>query len=214
MQSIPLYQWHRLTVYCGISAFTAYFLAAFAPLPDKVALILAFSFGPLFMLCSVGLFYVLKEWKDSINLRIAALFNIVATALVTLMLVVQLTGHAFHERYQGLERGSVSTEQLNWIFKEVNAVQLGMDVAWDIFISAGTFLFALVMFNHPLINKIISVLGMVFSVVLLGFNFTYFPEPPAEAGSMDFGPLVALWYLALMLWLIVQRKKFQTDRTI
>ena len=89
-----------------------------------------------------------------------------ATALVTLMLVVQLTGHACHEHYQGLERGTVSAEQQNWIFKEVNSVQLGMDVAWDIFISAGTFFFALVMFNHPIMNKIISAMGMVFSVLL------------------------------------------------
>lgn len=210
MQTISINQWNKLTIYCGLSAFISYFLAAMAPLPDKIALLLAFSFGPLFMLTSVGLFYVLKHWKDSINLRIAALFNIVATAMLTMMLVVQLTSQEFHQQFKMSDRGNVSEEQLKWIFMEVNSIQLGMDLAWDIFISVGTFFFALVMFNHPKMNKIISVLGMVFSLLLLGFNLTYFPEPPGEIGSIDFGPFVAIWYIVLTIWLAIKRNSIVT----
>lgn len=209
MQTIPIQQWHRLAVICGLSAFGSYFLAAFAPLPESISIILAFAFGPLFMLSSVGLFYTLKQWKDSINLRIAALFNIVATAMVTMMLVVQLTSQDFHQQFKLADRGTVSEEQLRWIFREVNAVQLGMDIAWDIFISVGTFMFAWVMFKHPAINKVISILGMTFAALLLGYNLTYFPEPPVEAGSIDFGPFVALWYIALFVWLIIKRTSFR-----
>jgi hypothetical protein len=210
MQTISIKQWNRLTIYCGLSAFISYFLAAFAPFPDKISLLLAFAFGPLFMLSSVGLYFVLKQWKDSINLRIAVLFNTVATAMLTMMLVVQLTSQEFHQQYKMANRGSVSEEQLKWMFKEVSSVQLGMDLAWDIFISIGTFFFALVMFNHPKMNKVISILGMVFSVLLLGFNLTYFPEPPGEIGSIDFGPFVAIWYIVLMVWLAIKRKAIIT----
>lgn len=56
MQTISIKKWHRLTVGCGTSAFISYFFAAFAPLPEKIAVLLAFAFGPLFMLASVGLF--------------------------------------------------------------------------------------------------------------------------------------------------------------
>ncbi len=213
MQTISIKQWHRLTVYCGISAFTSYFLAAFAPFPEKISLFLAFAFGPLFMLSSVGLFYLLKHWKDSINLRIAVLFNTVATAMLTMMIVVQLTSQDFHQKYKLADRGSVSEEQLKWIFKEVNSVQLGMDLAWDIFISIGTFFFALVMFNHPKMNKVISILGLIFSALLMGFNLTYFPEPPGEVGSVDFGPFVAIWYLVLMFWLAIKHKTMNAENT-
>ena len=206
MQPISIKQWHRLAVLCGISAFLSYFAAAFGPLPDKLSLLLAFAFGPLFMLSSVGLFFLLKSWKDSINLRIALLFNTVATSMVTMMLVVQLTGQEFHKLYKTADRGGVSEEELKWIFKEVNSVQLGMDLAWDIFISLGTFFFSVAMFNHPKMNKVISTLGMLFSVLLLGFNLAYFPEPPGEAGSIDFGPFVAIWYLILMGWLAFKHK--------
>lgn len=208
METISVKQWHRLAIYCGIAAFLSYFLAAFAPFPDMVALLLAFAFGPLFMLSSLGLFYLLKPWKDSINLRIAVLFNIVATAMLTMMLVVQLAGQEFHWQYKASDRGSVSEEQLKWMYKEVNSVQLGMDIAWDIFISLGTFFLGWVMLNHPKTNRIIGILGMLFSVLLLGFNLTYFPSPPVEVGSIDFGPFVALWYLVLMGWLAIKHKRF------
>ena len=213
MQTISIKQWHRLAVYCGISAFTSYFLAAFAPFPEKISLLLAFAFGPLFMLSSVGLFYLLKHWKDSISLRIAVLFNTVATAMLTMMIVVQLTSQEFHQQYKAADRGSVSEEQLKWIFKEVNSVQLGMDLAWDIFISIGTFFFALVMLNHPKMNKVLSILGLIFSVLLLGFNLTYFPDPPGEVGSIDFGPFVAIWYLVLMVWLTIKHNTINSENT-
>jgi len=214
MQTISIKQWHRLAVYCGISAFTSYFLAAFAPFPEKISLLLAFAFGPLFMLSSVGLFYLLKRWNDSISLRIAVLFNTVATAMLTMMIVVQLTSQEFHQQYKAADRGSVSEEQLKWIFKEVNSVQLGMDLAWDIFISVGTFFFALVMLNHPKMNKIISILGLIFSVLLLGFNLTYFPDPPGEVGSIDFGPFVAIWYLVLMVWLTIKHNTINSENKV
>lgn len=131
--------------------------------------------------------------------------------MVTMMLVVQLASQEFHHQYKAADRGSVSEEQLKWIFKEVNSVQLGMDLAWDIFISIGTFFFAIVMIYHPKMNKIISILGLICSVLLLGFNLTYFPEPPAEAGSIDFGPFVAIWYLVLFIWLIIKKTSINSE---
>lgn len=206
MQTIPIKQWHRLATGCGLAAFASYFLAAFAPLPEKISVLLAFAFGPLFMLSSAGLYFVLKNHRDSVNLRIAALFNIVATAMLTLMLVVQLTSQAFHQQYQQASAGSATAVQLSWMFKEVNTIQLGIDLVWDIFISIGTFFFALAMFRYPHMNKLISLFGMLFAALLLGFNLAYFPSPPAESGAVDFGPMVAIWYLLLMSWLLAKRK--------
>jgi hypothetical protein len=208
MNSISVKQWKNLTISCGLFAFASYFLAAFAPLIDNIVVILAFAFGPLFMLSSLGLYYILRNLRDTIILRIAILFNIVATAMVTMMLVVQLTLQEFHRRFKGSNDLGVSHEQLKWIFKEVNAVQLGMDLSWDIFISLGTFFFSLAMFRIPQMNKIISTLGMIFSFLLLTFNIIFFPEPPTEGGSIDFGPFVAIWYITLFGWLLAKKKSF------
>lgn len=206
MNSISNKHWKNLTIYCGFGAHVSYFLAAFAPLIDTIAIILAFAFGPFFMLSSLGLYYFLKKFNDTIILRIAILSNIVATAMVTMMLVVQQTLQEFHQRFKNSEDLGVSQEQLKWIFKEVNAVQLGIDLCWDIYISMGTFFFSLSMLKIPRMNKIISTLGMLFSFLLLTYNIIFFPEPPSEVGSIDFGPFVAIWYIFLFGWLLMNKK--------
>ena len=204
---IPLKSWIRFAVICGFAAMVSYSLAIFAPLPEKASLILAFAFGPFFMLGSLGLYRIGQFWKNSLSLQVGALFNIVGTAFATMMLVVQQTVFSFHDQFKNADRGTVTAEQLKWIFREVNSVQLGMDLAWDVFISAGTFCLALGYWGHPVMGKVIPAIGMLVGVLLLGFNMASFPVPPGEAGSIDFGPLVALWYLVVTIWILIKRKK-------
>jgi len=205
--SLPIGSWVRFTIINGFASVVCYLAAAFIPLPEILSLLLAFLFGPFFMLSTLGLFFIIKSWKASLALYSGTLFNLVATAFVTLMLVVQQSVFAFHDQFKSDPGKAVSDEQLKWIFKELNSVQLGMDVAWDIFISAGTFLLALTMLRHPVFGKIFSVTGMLVSLALFSFNLYSFPQPPSEAGSIDFGPFVSLWYLALTIFMLIKRSK-------
>lgn len=206
--SIPTAAWRRFTVFNGFAAMASYTAAAFASLPERISLLLAFAFGPFFMLASLGLYRLGRAWKDSIALQAGALFNLAGTALVTLMLVVQQTSFAFHRQFRAADRGTVTEEQLKWIFKEVNAVQLGIDLAWDVFISAGTFLLALGLLRHPAFRTALPLLGMLVAILLLGFNMASFPVPPDEAGSIDFGPMVAAWYTLMTGAVAVQKRRF------
>jgi hypothetical protein len=208
ISTIPISNWVRFTIITGLATIISYASAVFVPLPELIGLILAFAFGPLFMLASIGMFNIIRQWRTSISLQVAILFNIVGSALVTLMLVVQQTLFAFHDKFKAEDRGNVTDDHLRWIFKEVNSIQLGIDMAWDIFISAGTFFFAVAIWRHPVFGKVFSVTGIIASMLLIIFNLAYFPMPPGEAGSIDFGPLVALWYLALTIWIIVKRNWF------
>ena len=207
--NILLRSWVRFTLINGLAAILAYTSALFVPLPEKVAIILAFSFGPFFMLAAFGLYRMIQAWKDSIILQVGTVFNIVGTAFATMMLVVQQTSFAFHERFKTQDLGTVTSDQLKWMFQEVNSIQLGMDMAWDIFISAGTFFLALSFYGHPILKRSFSISGMLVALLLLSFNLAYFPMPPGEAGSIDFGPFVALWYLAITIWILVKRNSFQ-----
>lgn len=206
MPLISSRQWWLAATTCGLCTWICYGLAAFAPLPDAVGRLLAFAFGPMLLVFSYGFFQLLRPRANSIVLHLALLFNLVATALLTLMLMVQQASFAFHAQYLGTDRGSVTREQLDWIFKEVNAVQLGIDLAWDLFISVGTVLFSLSMWKHKGFGKLLPLLGVISGLLLFGFNMTYFPEPPVESGSIDFGPFVALWYLVVTLWMMFRLK--------
>ncbi len=79
------------------------------------------------------------------------------------------------------------------------AVWLGLDVAWDVYIGLGTLCFAVASCSHPRIGRIVGVAGVLIAVGLLALNFYTFPEPPAEVGLVDLGPLVGLWYLLVTI---------------
>jgi hypothetical protein len=207
-RAIGIRAWLNFAIATGFAAVLSYTGAIFIPLHETISLTLAFLFGPFFMASSLALFHLLKNYSDTIALRIGVLFNIVGTAMVTLMLVVQQTSFAFHDRFKTEDRGTVSDEQLRWIFREVNAIQLGMDLTWDIFISIGTLCFAVAMWKHPVFGKAISLLGVLLAILLLAFNMAYFPTPPADAGSIDFGPFVASWYTLITCWSLARRKMF------
>lgn len=207
MAAIPLYKWLRFSVVCGFATSLSYISAVFMPLPEKVSLFLSFVFGPLFMLASYSVYYIISPWKDSIFLRAGVLLNIAGTAALTMMAVVQQSSFLLHDKFKTGEHDGISNEQLKWMFKEVNSIQLGMDVTWDIFISSGTFLLAFSLYGHPVFKRLFSVIGMLLALLLFGFNLAYFPIPPGSSGSIDFGPMVATWYLLFTIWVLIKRNK-------
>ena len=79
------------------------------------------------------------------------------------------------------------------------AVWLGLDVAWDIYIGVGTLLFGAAAYRHEWFGKIIGASGVVIAVMLLSLNLGTFPVPPANAGLFDAGPLVGIWYFVVTL---------------
>ncbi|MBD0333312.1 MAG: hypothetical protein ICV66_11715, partial [Chitinophagaceae bacterium] len=200
-KTISVDKWLPFTLFTGFTAFVCYFIAIAGFLPYKISILCAFAFGPLLMLALLGMYHICKDWKNSLWLQSAVVFNIVATAFVTMMFVVQQSMFLFHDKFVLQPQPTVTPEQLKLMLKEVNSVQLGMDVAWDIFICAGTFLLALSFWGHPALKKFFLAIGMVLSVLALAFNMWYFPVPPGETGSIDFGPFVALWYIIMLLLL-------------
>jgi len=56
----------------------------------------------------------------------------------------------------------------------------------------GTVFFSVAMLRHPRLGRAFGIPWFVIGVVLLVLNFSTFPTPPTEAGSVDLGPLVGL----------------------
>jgi hypothetical protein len=82
------------------------------------------------------------------------------------------------------------------------AIWLGLDVAWDAFIGIGTVCFALAMFRHPRFGAIFTVLGIGIGTGLLALHLYTFPTPPQNAGLIDLGPALGLWYsvVTIQMW--------------
>ncbi|MDH3198988.1 MAG: hypothetical protein OEO21_12195, partial [Candidatus Krumholzibacteria bacterium] len=58
------------------------------------------------------------------------------------------------------------------------------------------------MLRHPRFGKAMGIAGLFLGAAVAGLNLLTFPTPPAEAGLVDVGPAIGLWYLAatILMW--------------
>ena len=178
-------RWIRLAIGLGIATSVVYPSLIFLPLSQLLTIALAAAVGPLLGLASLGLYRFLRLHQPSVSAQLAAACNFLGGALFSTMLLVQL---AVRLRAVGQP-----------IDRQVVAVWLGLDVAWDVYIALGTALFAWAMWSHPRLGRGFAISGILLAVLLLAFNFYSFPEPPGESNLIDLGPFVGLWYLAVTI---------------
>jgi hypothetical protein len=177
-------QWIYFGIVAGLWACMAYPVMLLFPLPQAITATLAASFGPALGLASVGLWRMLRLHRQSVTASAAAGLNAIGGAFFTAMVLVQM---AVGAATGGHTEGSLQ------------AVWLGLDVAWDAYIGLGTVFFAISMYRHPRFGRIFSISGIVVGMALLFLNLYTFPTPPANAGLVDLGPAVGLWYLAITI---------------
>lgn len=174
-------------VVAGLATVVLYPLLIFAPLPDLLSVVFAALLGPLLGFASWGLRALLTLDKRTTWSDLGMLCNALAVALFTAMVLVQL---------------AVRMDATGPVDHSFVAVWLGLDVAWDTYIGLGTLLFAIAMFRHPRLGRVVGIAGAVLAISLLALNYYTFPTPPGEGGLIDLGPFVGLWYLVvtLMVW--------------
>ena len=141
--------WIKVGASAGIVACIIYPLMIIVEMHRILTIILAVAFGPLLSLSSVGLYHLLQLRRKTITAPIAAVANIIAGTIVNMMLVVQLA--ISYSMRDDLKTATdvVTKSTLEWVWKAVDKVQLGLDVSWDVFIAIGTFLYAMKMLAHP-----------------------------------------------------------------
>jgi len=191
-------KWIKLGIICGLVVSFIYPALIFIPLPEVVQTFLVMLFGPFLALSSAGLYHFITLHKKTLAATAAVVSNIIAGVLITTMLLVQIAIRS--------SQPPVIDETSKWIWKSINQVHLGLDVAWDVYIFFGTLLFAVSMFYHPKFGKIISITGIIISLLLIILNAISFPIPPADAGLFDAGPLVGLWYFVVTLLMVFNLK--------
>jgi len=184
---------------CGLLALASYFAAAFVPLPDRASYVLAFAMPVLLIVGFLGLHRKLTATRPSFATDVAAVFAACAGATLLAMLCVQ------QALFVSLESASDAASKP--IRAALHTTHLGLDVAWDVFVSIAVALFAVAMMRHAAFGRVLGGVGLVLALLLLGFNLAYFPEPPGSAESIDWGPAVALWMIVTfaMLWRSARR---------
>ncbi len=173
-------RWIKLGVVGGLCASVLYPVLLFAPLPLGITAAVASFLGPAIGVGSLGLYQLIRLHAPSVTAALGAVHNLIAGALFTAMVLVQLAVRA-----RAPETGG-----------DLVGVWLGLDVAWDVYIGLGTLAFGWAMRRHPRFGWPFAASGLVLGALVIVLNLIPFPVPPANAGSFDIGPFVGLWYLA------------------
>jgi hypothetical protein len=201
-------QWIRYGGYSGLIFALLFIGQAVLPLPDRLETIAALVM-PLFLLVGhVGLYHFLTKHRPSITNQFGLIFGICAPVLVSAMLTVQMSLVSYMGKYYTPLEQAVKESQIN-IWRAVDSVQLGLDVAWDMFILPTVILFSIGIMKHPAFGRIFGGIGVVFGVVGLVLNIGTFPIPPINVGLPDIGPFVVTWYVILFALLIRAHRKTQ-----
>ena len=181
-------RWVQVGIGAGLATCVVYPLVSMAPLHPVLLVVLASTLGPTLALASLGLREALRIHQRSVVGDLGALFNVLAGVLLESMLLVQLAVR--------LRASGESSAQ------QIVGVWLGLDVAWDVYIGVGTGCFAIAMLRHPRFGKAMGIAGLFLGAAVAGLNLLTFPTPPAEAGLVDVGPAIGLWYLAatILMW--------------
>ena len=194
-----LVSWTRVGVACGFIAGASYALALAAPVTSALGVIAASVFGPALVAFSAGLYHVLRAHRRTITLDLGLMANVAAGVTVTLMLFTQLALNQWFE----LQFGTGSTDSAERVlragFEAANGIQLGLDIAWDLFLALGVVLLAWNMGRHPRFGRLLAASGIAIAVTFIVLNLTVFPEPPGHSGSIDLGPVIGLWYLIVTI---------------
>lgn len=195
-------QLEKIGAISGILSVLFYLIAAtISGIPDYIGRLLAFVFPLLWIISFMGLYSFLKREKHTPTLEISYIFGIIGATLACVFLVIQQANFVWHDI--AIESSKTDEASLLAIFKGVNRVQLGIDVAFDIFISISWFLFGLNIAKHHIARKILGWITCIITTGLLMMNMITFPIPPEDAGLLDFGPLLGIWVLVIYIWFTV-----------
>jgi hypothetical protein len=190
-------QWARVGGVSGVTAMVAYTVGSAVDQTTAQGAIVACVFGPAVACASMGLYRVLRLRRRTVSLELGLAANVAAGIAVTLMLMAQLGLKGWFELEFG-DGATDSTERaLRAGYEAANGIQLGLDVAWDVFLVIGTVLLAANMWHHPRFGRAIAATGIAIAVALIVVNLAIFPEPPGDAGVVDPGPFIGLWYVVV-----------------
>jgi hypothetical protein len=196
----------------GIAALVAVALytldtAKLLQMPAQMTRLWMFSLGPLGIVGVLSISGRLRNASNSLAISITNAFGVVAFALWETVASVQSGSRIlFREHIIAKAPNEATKELLRQVYQSVNAVQVTMDVAFDVFYCLAILMLAIPMFRDPQFGRPISVLGTSSAIGLLTLNLWTFPVPPADAGLVDLGPLTGAW------WVLVIVMMFRAER--
>lgn len=162
--------------------------------------------GILGIIFFLGLYKLLTMEGTTNASYLAVIFGVMGFTFFLAMLMVQgvvmsRTGALF------LSAGEEYRSTVLQIYSGLRSIDLALDLVWDIFISLSVILFGFSMLKSAYFGKAFGLAGIVAGGGLLIVNIITAPVPPANAGLVDLGPVLFIWFLAVGVRMLSTGKK-------
>jgi hypothetical protein len=186
----------------GILGTLSYVVAIAVPLDATLTYLLAMSW-PLFSIIFIfSLYQFVAIEKEGTANRLAFIFGCLAFALVAVMMSAQLAVKI------GMQEYIQATPQpdrdlLRQMEHPIRLVDMGIDVAWDLFIGTSLIFLSAALKGHPAFRTWWAVAAALLGIMLITLNVITFPWPPNTRGLFDVGPAVGLYIIILSTRLVV-----------
>jgi hypothetical protein len=199
-----LYRWGAIS---GIAGTVCYIAAIAIPFHPTARYLIAMAWPVLSIIFAYSIYRYIANERPTASNQLSFVFACLGFTLVASMLSVQMaTGLATDDF---IAASPDKKEQLQLIHRTIRYVDMGIDVAWDIFIGTSLIFLSFAIKRHPHFRLWWSVLAALLGTMLIVLNVITFPYPPDSKGLFDIGPGIGLYIILLssrLLWLAIRMK--------
>ncbi|NIR52474.1 hypothetical protein GWO43_27990 [candidate division KSB1 bacterium] len=189
-------------VVAGIAVVVMYITPKLLPLPHFLSNAFFIYQGPLLLVTFIGLYPFLSKENISIPVILGTIFGAIAGVCRMMFSVVQMNNLIYIRRYMSGTETPEAKQIWQNILSGVFTVQNGLNYVMDFFLDWAILLLSIAIWRHPKLGKIFSVFGFIVGGLHFLMKAHTFPEPPAEAGLFDAGPLVSIWAAFVVIWVL------------
>lgn len=191
----------------GMISILSYLAIAFFDLPNALTFLLAMLFPMLGIVAVFSLKeYIAFRYPNYPN-TLSFTFGSIAFTICSIFLSAQLAVQVEIKPAADLANQAV----LKLIKESVRVVDMGMDVAWDMFIGTYLLLFLFAVQRLPEL-KWWGLTGGSLGVALMILNVYTFPIPPTDSGLFDLGPFIALFLFALYVRMFILSRQMKQNK--
>lgn len=194
----------HIGIICGLVAGVLYPVAMMNLLPQRWASIAFMFFGPFLAASALGMRAFYARANDSATNDLAHMLLVLAGAAFTFMATMQMSIYTLIPQYLRAA-GEADAGMWRAILQGTSTTQLGLDYAFDIFVSAATALIGWQMIRHPRVPSILGLAGVIVGVGGIALNTMTFPDNSGEAGLIDPGPFFGVWFSLAWFPLVIFR---------
>lgn len=195
----------------GIVGTICYIATAVVPLSQSLTYTVAMAWPVLSVIFVFSLYEYIKIDRRSSANQLAFVFAAIGFAMVAAMISIQLAVRTGIEEH--IANSPENQEFLKLLRRSVRLVDMGLDVAWDIFVGTSLIFLGFALVRHKGFGTWWAVPAGFLGVLLIVLNVSTFPWPPNTKGLFDIGPAIGLFIIALSVRLLLLGIRIRHDST-